>query len=94
MMVAQKWVMLSVAEGKCISTQAGESNWPVSDEGKIYVSFSIRFVKIYFILFQTLFSYLFLSSGGLLVIFPIDLFCLVLLNDSMLFPSPFRLGLC
>lgn len=43
MMVAQKWVMLSVGEEKCISTKAGENNWSVYDEAKICVSFSIRY---------------------------------------------------
>lgn len=58
-MVAQKQVMLSVGEEKCISKKAGENNLSISDEAKTCVSFSVRFFQIYFILFQTLFSYFF-----------------------------------
>lgn len=43
MVIAQKWVMLSVGEEKSIFAEAGENNWSVSDEGKSCVSFSIGF---------------------------------------------------
>lgn len=47
MVIAQKWVMLSVWEEKSIFAKAGENNWSVSDEGKSCVSFSIGFFQTF-----------------------------------------------
>lgn len=47
MVIAQKWVMLSVGEEKSIFAKAGENNWSVSDEGKSCVSFSIGFFQTF-----------------------------------------------
>lgn len=76
-------------EEKWIFTKAGENNWSVSDEGKICVSFSIISSQIYFILFQTVFSYFFCLSSFVGCISN----WFILPGSSVLLPSSSWLGL-
>lgn len=78
MVIGQKWVMLFAGKEKCIFTKLVKIIGLFLMRVKFvshFLSYRLKFISFFF----KLFSHAFFSSQFLLVIFPIDLFCLVLL---------------